>query len=110
MTSNGYIYAPGYGGIKRSTDEGETWEFVHEAQWVSNVVATERYLYGSYSWGPDLIRAEKTNDTVWEAYTDTPADMAQAAPPYGAAASFDGTHWIIVMSADDNGVWRYVEP
>jgi hypothetical protein len=28
----------------------------------------------------------------------------------GAAAAFDGTHWVIVTANDDAGIWRYVEP
>lgn len=106
---NGYIYAPGIGGIKRSADEGETWETVYRED-ASNVVATDRFLYGSYHYGPRLIRAPRDTGKNWMSYTEEPPAMEQAAPPYGAATSFDGEHWIIVMAADSHGLWRYVEP
>lgn len=109
--STGALYAPGLGGIKRSADGGDTWVYVHEVgHVVSNVIGTERFLYSNFLYGPDLLRASKREDTRWESYTTPPASLVEGAPPFGAAASFDGAHWVIVMSASRHGVFRYVEP
>jgi hypothetical protein len=108
--ASGTIVSPGEGNVKKSTDQGETWEFISQGQGICNVVATESYYYGNCLSGPNLLRAARSADTVWESYAVKPNDMTQGSPPFGSAPSFDGTHWIIVMDADDNGVWRYVEP
>jgi hypothetical protein len=106
----GYIYAPGDGGVKRTKDKGDTWEVVYDAQQLSNVVATDKFFYGNLLSGPNLMRADRASDTAWATYTTAPADMKQGSTPYGAATSFDGTHWVAIIDADDSGVWRYIEP
>jgi hypothetical protein len=106
----GAIYVPGEWSVKRTTDDGETWTAVSEGQGICNLTGTPTHLYGNCLSGPNLLRADLTNDSTWASYTTAPADMRQGSPPFGMATTFDGSHWIIVMSADDNGVWRYIEP
>jgi hypothetical protein len=108
---SGTIYAPGYGGIRSSKDKGETWTWAHRVgDYYSNVIGTPRYLYGSNLYGPKLIRASKSNDTAWASYTTQPAALTQGPPPFGTTAVFDGMHWVVVMTAEKKGIWRYVEP
>jgi hypothetical protein len=107
----GALYVPGFHGIRRTTDFGDTWTWAYEnTSYMSSVVATDDYMYANYRNGPSLLRASKDDDTTWESYTETPGAMSEASPPYGVKASFDGEHWVLVMAASDAGVWRYVEP
>jgi hypothetical protein len=108
--ATGDIYAPGETGVKKTTDHGDTWKFIYQGGGICNVVGTQKYLYGNCLSGPNLVRADRNKETTWGAYTTKPADMTQGSPPFGSAVSFDGTHNVIIMDADDNGVWRYVEP
>jgi hypothetical protein len=107
--ATGFVFAPGQGGIKRSTDQGATWSWVYQmGSYVSNVFSTDRYLYASLT-GTGVLRADKTNPTQWT--TDATAPSFGSSPsPYGTATAFDGTNWIICMGAKTYGLWRYVEP
>jgi hypothetical protein len=107
---SGALYVPGYHGVKRSTDKGDTWEWVDEnTGYTSSVIGTENYLYSNYRDGPTLRRASRSDGTDWAAYAAEPEGM-RGAPPYGNAASFDGQHWILVQGGHQSGLWRYVEP
>jgi hypothetical protein len=107
---NGAIYIPGLHGTKRSTDRGLTWQYVHmNGNFVSSVVATDRFLYCNTRPGPALLRAPRADGMPWTPYTPEPMGMI-GAPPYGTATSFDGQHWIIVQGGHVSGLWRYVEP
>jgi hypothetical protein len=113
---DGIVYMPGRAGIKRSADRGDTWEWelhyvpgeTYSPEWVSNIVATDRYLYASNLFDPLLYRGVRGGE--WELYAPTPDAMDQGPGVFGCASSFDGTHWVLVMGAAGSGMWRYVEP
>jgi hypothetical protein len=107
---NGWLYMPGSGGIKLSKDNGATWKSVYSTQWMSGIVATDKYLYANYFYGTTLLRATRSNGADWATYTSSPSGLTGGAAPYGNAASSDCTHWTVVTSNDDPGIWRYVEP
>jgi hypothetical protein len=105
------IYAPGRGGIIRSTNSGETWTNVYDgASYMDSVIGTERHLYANAFYEPSLRRATRADGTDWEEYAERPEGMSLGPAPHGAAASFDGEHWVILTANDDAGIWRYVEP
>jgi hypothetical protein len=115
---SGSVYMPGRAGIRRSDDRGATWDWeLHHVPgetfapaWVSNITATDRYLYASNLFDPLLYRGPRDGDGEWEIYAPTPEAMTTGPAPFGYATSFDGRHWIIVLGAAGSGIWRYVEP
>jgi hypothetical protein len=103
------VYVPGMDGIKRSTDNGETWTLVYNSQ-MSSVAATANYLYANSFYSIDFRRSSIKDGSTWSTYTAKPADLTTGAAPFGNGVSFDGTHWILVIGCDSDGLWRYVEP
>jgi hypothetical protein len=104
------IYAPGYHGIKRSSDRGATWSSVYQTGgYMTAVVATDTYLYANNAVDANLLRARRDADTTWETYGETPSGYTKGASPYGTATSTDGTRWFMLIAAQGTGVWRYVE-
>jgi hypothetical protein len=109
-TSNNSIYVPGLHGIRKSIDRGETWSWAHQnSGYLSNVVATGNYIYTDYVFGPDLRRAPRSTGSGFVSYTTTPSAMREGTGPYGAAASFNGSNWVIVAGHQTYGIWRLVE-
>lgn len=107
---SGVLYVPGFNGVRRTTDKGDTWDWAEQnSGYTSSVIGTENYLYSNYRDGPQLRRATRSSGTDWAKYADEPEGML-GAPPYGNAASFDGQHWILVLGGHKSGLWRYVEP
>jgi hypothetical protein len=106
----GWLYVPTGSGIRRSRDDGATWEQAHAAGWLSGVVATERNLYASSHLDPSLFRAAREPGTEWERYTEAPEAMTFGSTPQGNASSSDCDRWVVLMATDDSGIWRYVEP
>lgn len=106
---NGVIYIPGNGGIKRSTDKGDTWEYVYQSDWMSGVVATGRFLYADYMLGPNLLRSPINDGENWTKYCETPSQLDNGSNDYGLAAATDGQRWYIVSGNFTAGLWRYVE-
>jgi hypothetical protein len=111
VIADGAIYAPSNAGIRRSTDQGETWESVLDGVGeMSTIVATGEHLYGDAFYTPKLLRATKSDGTDWASYGSGSAPWNPGPAPGGVASSFDGEHWVIVTGNDDAGIWRYVEP
>jgi hypothetical protein len=106
------VYVPLRGGIFYSADEGETFAHVYETgnSFVDSVIGTDRYLYSNAYYEPDLKRASIEAKDDWSDYTTLPSGMQVGPAPMGAAAVFDGVHWVIVTANDGAGIWRYVEP
>ena len=107
---SGVLYVPGFNGVRRTKDKGDTWDWAEQnSGYTSSVIGTENYLYSNYRDGPKLLRATRSDGSDWAKYADEPEGM-RGAPPYGNAASFDGQHWILVLGGHRSGLWRYVEP
>lgn len=108
--ANGTIYLPGFHGIRRSTDRGETWSWSYQTgSYATNLIATGSFIYSNYFYGPDLRRSARSDGTSFTTYTTVPAGMTTGSAPLGSAASFNGTNWVIVSSHQATGIWRYVE-
>jgi hypothetical protein len=119
QAGGGVVYTGGIagssgGGVYRSTDYGATWTNVASGADENAVVATASYLYVSYAWAagnshldPRVKRAPKDTGTAWTAMP-VPAEMTNGWKR--AAATFDGTHYIVVGGNWNAGLWRYVEP
>lgn len=110
---DGVVYLPqvysalGWGVLK-STDLGITWTRVNNGAAQSGVVGTGTKLYASWApAGPGIQTAPKAAGTPWTNQT-TPAALNQGWKR--AAATFDGTRWIIVSGNWNAGIWRYAEP
>lgn len=106
------IYLPGRGGIFRSEDKGATWDNVLNlgGNYMDSVIGTERYLYANAFYAPELKRATVAAGDDWKDYADLPGSMNTGPAPHGAAASFDGTNWVVLTANDGDGIWRYREP
>ena len=108
--ARGILYMPGLHGIRRTADRGETFSWAYQTtSYVSGLVATGNYIYSDYVHGPDLMRAPRSTGTGFASYGPVPTGMPEGSGPYGGAASFDGTRWIIVTGHQGSGIWRMVE-
>ena len=126
VLKSGTIFATGWVTGARSRDGGATWEHFTKGSWapphqfesssMSNLAATDRYLYSNYLATPTLARAaidDPVGADKWStAYCETPADMHSGGSPFGMASAYDARaqHWIIVAGTSDSGIWKYVEP
>jgi hypothetical protein len=118
-----YLYFPTKQGVKRSNDGGASWTSVYSMGSMGTLVGTQKYLYGEALYQNNMWRAAASQPTTWSTFAvPTAATWNGAVPPYGAASSFDGQHWVIVRSqyqhASNNSlplvvngeIWRYIEP
>lgn len=116
---NGVVFMAGGGsalgnGILRSTNYGQTWTHVGPNVSESGVFGTPNHVYamtGSAcvpcSQSPSLEVAPQPGTSGW-AGSSTPSGM-NGGGYSDAAVTYDGTHYIIVASCWDRGLWRYVE-
>jgi hypothetical protein len=98
--------------VPRSLGDPDKGWRVHDAgggNWMSGVVATEKYLYADYMLGPNLLRSPINDGTKWETYCDIPGAMGNGSNDYGLAAATDGQRWYIVSGNFTSGLWRYIE-
>lgn len=125
ITADGTIYATGNNNGARSLDDGATWEHFTMGSWagehqfegsnMTNIAATERYLYTSYLSYPDLARAPidaPIGAEAWDvAYCETPAEMHEGGAPFGMAVSYDPSllAYVIVSGTYGSGMWKYIE-
>lgn len=110
---DGAWYVPGITSMKKSTDDGATWQFVVEHFNISEVTATDKYFYGSWGGDPSLSRAPRDDESAWIAnFVEKPAGMGSGTSPYAMSSGFDpdSGHWVVLMGSYDTGLWRYVEP
>lgn len=117
---HGVVYMPGIysalgDGVLRSADYGKTWTHVSPAGSQNGVFGTPNNLYAMWGWAcvpcsiaPSLEVAPAAAPTDWSS-PSTPDAMVGGGFSQ-AAVTFDGTHWVIVVSMWDKGLWRYVEP
>jgi photosystem II stability/assembly factor-like uncharacterized protein len=124
--AGGFLYFAGKQGIRRTDDGGATWTSVYESS-MSTLVATASNAYAEQLYDTKIFRASTVDGTSWSAIPN-PSDPEWwgGVPPFGAASSFDGQHWVILQAEHGqcsnncqparspllaNGeIWRYVEP
>lgn len=110
---DGAWYVPGITSLKKSTDDGATWQFVVENFNISELTATDDYFYGSWGFEPALSRAPRNDESNWVYdYVETPAGMQTGTSPYAMSSAYDpdNDHWVVLMGSYTTGLWRYVEP
>lgn len=110
---DGAWYVPGITSMKKSTDEGATWQIVVQNFNISEVTATDNYFYGTWGGDPSLSRAPRNDEGNWVYdYVEKPAGMGSGTSPYAMSSAFDpeSGHWVVLMGSYDTGLWRYVEP
>jgi hypothetical protein len=111
----GVIYAPGAGGMFKSTDRGVTWKNVYQGN-PTGVVGTPNFLYASTAQGwpqkpgdgnPALMVSPRSSGETWQpvAAPDAMFDGWKR-----ASVTFDGAHSVVVAGSWRAGIWRYVEP
>jgi hypothetical protein len=126
VLKDGTILATGTNGGARSLDGGATWAHFTNGVWakpfdwqgsnMSNIGATGKYIYTDYLYGPTLARAplaDPIGSDKWDhAYCDTPAAMATGGAPFSMATSYNAgiQKWVVLAGANQNGMWKYVEP
>lgn len=108
---DGAWYVPGITSMKKSTDDGATWQFVVQQFNISEVTATENYFYGSWGNAPSLSRAPRSDESNWQ-YIDTPSEMGNGTSPYAMSSGRDpeSGQWFVLLGSYNTGLWRYVEP
>src|SRR5262249_54354012 len=112
VDSNGDIYLAGAGGTMCSSDQGLNWHTIIDGNF-SSVAGTPNHLYMSMVGGSALWQVPKgcSQPTIDHnqcghnacVALPVPANWMATVPPYGSAASFDGTHWIINQATDQSG-------
>jgi hypothetical protein len=113
----GVVYAPGSGGVYRSTDFGATWTKVVTTNFENGVFGTSKFIYSDFG-GATTIGNDQTGH-LWQSprnpgtnwtnyYMKPPSGMTNGSDH--ATVTSDGTHNIIVSGNWDAGFWRYVEP
>ncbi len=126
ILKNGTILAAGTNSGARSTDGGATWTHFTNGTWakpfdyqgsnMSNIGATDKFIYTNYLYGPTLARApidDPIGAEKWNhAYCETPAGMKEGGAPFGMATTYNaGTkQWVIIASGNSSGMWKYIEP
>jgi hypothetical protein len=107
------IFTGGGHGIQKSTDGGRTWTTVSSTNSGSlvgtgtNIYSTANYATGG-TFGPWLMHSSRaTGGVSWVADTN-PANFDNGW--LYAAASFNGTKWVVVGGNWLAGIWRMVEP
>lgn len=110
-----YVGASG-GGVWNTVDSGGSWKPINGSSgngYANGVIGTASWLY---AWddgatfgigGPDLYKAPRNPGTAWTAMTAPPA-MNNGGK--SMAATYDGTHYILLSGSWNAGLWRYVEP
>ena len=112
-----YVGASG-GGVWRTTDTGATWKPITGSSdngYNNGVIGTPGWLYSwddganaaEVSAAPHLAKAPRNPGTAWTAVT-VPAAFNNGGKTM--AATFDGTHSVLVSGSWNAGIWRYVEP
>ncbi|HEX4385096.1 MAG TPA: hypothetical protein VH083_19190, partial [Myxococcales bacterium] len=108
---NKVAYLSATGGVYKTTDGGATWTNINGGNG-NGVVGTPSNLYTSFGWStngtwdPQMATASRGNDAKWTAVA-TPAGMLNG-DKHGAV-TFDGTHYVLVTSNGNGGIWRFVE-
>jgi len=102
-------------GVLKSTDFGQTWAHVGQAEPEGVVFGTSKALYAMYGWGPGAgvvvnptLEVGATSGTGTWASPGTPPAMSQG--PAQAVVLNDGTNNIILVANYNAGMWRYIEP
>jgi hypothetical protein len=109
----GAWYVPGINTMKKTSDEGETWQLVASGFSISAVAGTDRYIYGAYGFDPGLSRAPIDDDTNWDrAYAQLPAGFTAGPSPFGMGSGYneEDDEWVVLVGSWETGLWRYVEP
>ncbi|HEV8246047.1 MAG TPA: hypothetical protein VGP93_09780, partial [Polyangiaceae bacterium] len=111
QAGGGVIYVPGsYGtggsGIFKSTDYGQTWNFMANGS-VYTMVGTPTHLYAGGPFEGSLISAARSDDSAWAPIT-VPSGLRSGWKR--GAVTFDGSHYILVTGNWTSGIWRYIEP
>jgi hypothetical protein len=118
---NGVIFIAGGqstlgNGVLRSTDYGQTWTHVGEnsGQSQSGVFGTPSHVYSMFGWAcvpcsiyPAFQVAALPGISGWTSPA-TPAGMTGGGFS-DVAVTYDGSHYILVASMWDKGLWRYIE-
>jgi len=120
---NDVLYFPGENdfpvqGVRRSADHGATWVSIYDKSPVGMLIGTGSHMYASWLGGNSVLSGA-IGDTP-NFMSSMPAGFTGSVPPYGAATSFDGHHWVAIVAqyltsqnnmATGNGeLWRYIEP
>jgi hypothetical protein len=104
------FYSGSESGVWRSGDKGITWTHLANSGgqigWVV-VTATQIYASDGHFIGPTIRHAKIASDSSW---TSDPPPAGMSDNSWDAKVTFDGTHYIIIASQGNAGVWRYVEP
>jgi hypothetical protein len=116
---SGIVFMPEFhselgAGVLRSTDYGETWSRVGVAMDQAVVFDTLKRVYAMYGWAcdgcpldPALQSAPQPGISGWARMATSPA---MAIGPAQAATVFDGTNYIIILTANWRaGLCRFVE-
>lgn len=116
---NGVVYMAGQGsahgaGVLRSSDYGQTWTHVGASVNEVAVFGTPNHVYAMYGWAcepcsvnPAFEVAPQPGVTGWTS-SPTPSGMTGGGISQ-AAVTYDGTHYILVASCWNKGLWRYIE-
>jgi hypothetical protein len=126
VLKTGTILAAGTNTGARSTDGGATWTHFTNGVWakpfdwqgssMTNIGATDKFIYTNYLYNPTLARAPLADpigaDKWNHSYCETPAAMKEGGAPFGMATTYnpDTKQWVIIAGANGSGIWKYIEP
>jgi hypothetical protein len=122
----GTLFFPGKTGIMSTHDGGATWTSLYMNS-IGTLMGTATNIYAQAAYDGKVLRASIADPSKWpEATAPTNPSWWGGIPPFGAASSFDGQHWVILHAEYGkcsnncqparspllaNGeIWRYIEP